>query len=242
MPVIRIVLLLLVVGGLALLVVSNLSPVLPLVFLGMQTPILPLAAWIGMAIAAGALTSFFLQFLTYLQRGSTTQRFAEPEEVPPRTRSVGRESYESPPRESQTPYTPPPPPPDSETPKNSVASDWEERVDEDWDLDDAPAASTSTRQDFDRDRSQETSASDRTTYEAKQQPKTSSQTGSVYSYGYREPNESGVGRPDAVYDANYRIITPPYQKPVEPEDDDEDWGFEDDEDFIDESDKQPKRR
>jgi hypothetical protein len=123
-----------------------------------------------------------------------------------------------------------------------VASDWEERVDEDWDLDDAPAASTSTRQDFDRDRSQETSASDRTTYEAKQQPKTSSQTGSVYSYGYREPNESGVGRPDAVYDANYRIITPPYQKPVEPEDDDEDWGFEDDEDFIDESDKQPKRR
>jgi hypothetical protein len=75
----------------------------------------------------------------------------------------------------------------------------------------------------------------------KQEPKTGSQSGSVYSYGYREQSNSGVGKADAVYDANYRVITPPYQKPVEPEEDD-DWGFEDDEDFNDESQNQPRRR
>jgi hypothetical protein len=35
---------------------------------------------------------------------------------------------------------------------------------------------------------------------------------------------------------------PPYQKPPEPSDDEEDWGFEDDEDFGDEAQNQPRRR
>ena len=225
MPVTRIVLLLLVLGGLALFAFSNLSPVLSLVFLGMQTAILPLSAWIGIAIAAGAITSFVLQFLSYLQRGYSTRRIEEPDAAPPQSRSFRRESYANQAATGQTPYTPPPPPP--ETPKNSATSDWEEKSDEDWD--------------FDEERPTGTPQSDRSNYEVKQEPKTGSQSGSVYSYGYREQSNSGVGKADAVYDANYRVITPPYQKPVEPEEDD-DWGFEDDEDFNDESQNQPRRR
>lgn len=234
MPVIRIVLLFLVLGGLALFALSNLSPVLAVVFLGMQSPVLPLSAWIGIAIAAGAFTSFCLQFLSYLQRTSSNQRIDEFEEVPSQTRSFRRQTYENPPSQSQTPYTPPPPPPPQETPKTSVDSDWEERVGEDWDLNET--TSTSKRPDFDR--SQGTSGSNRTNSETKQESKTDS----VYSYSYREQNQTGVGKADAVYDANYRVITPPYQKPVESADDDEDWGFEDDDDFNDESESSSKRR
>jgi hypothetical protein len=85
-----------------------------------------------------------------------------------------------------------------------------------------------------------TPTADSTSYEVNQEPKTASKSGSVYSYSYREPSESGVGKTEAVYDANYRVITPPYQKPPEPEDDD-DWGFEDDEEFDDESESKRRR-
>lgn len=236
MPVIRIVLLLSVVGGLTLFALSNLSPVLSVVFLSMKTPALPLATWMLGAIAAGVITSFFLQLLSYLQGGYSTRSFEEPREVPPRSRSFRRERPKKPAPEPQIPYTPPP----SEPPPNSRTSDWEESGDEDWDFDEEPAAATFNQQDFERDEVRGVQESDRTSYEVKQEPKTSSKTGSVYSYSYREPTVPGVGKPDEVYDANYRIITPPYQKTAEPEDDD--WGFEDDEEFGDEDDNPNQRR
>lgn len=242
MPINRIALLVLVVGGLTLFAFSNLSPVLPLVFLGRTMIALPLAAWIGGAIAAGAITSFCLQLLSYLQRGYSTRTLEEPGNVPPRTRSSYRESPEKSAPESQTPYTPPPPP--SSPPKATTsreASDWEEPVSADWDFDEEPAAQTSNRKDFDQERPMGTPTTERTDYEVKQEPKTGSKSGSVYSYSYREPSESGVGKTEAVYDANYRVITPPYQKPPEPEEDD-DWGFEDDEEFDDETESKRRRR
>ncbi len=250
MPVIRIVLLVSVVGGLVVFAISNLSPVLPIVFLGMQSPALPLSAWIGIAIAAGALTSFFLQSLSYLQRGYSTRSFEEPIDVPSRTRSVRRERPQVDASEPQTPYTPPPPP-SPETPINTAASDWEQESDEDWNFDEQSATSTANPQDFKRaasgdsyaSRPSGTSQANRTNYEAPQEAKTGERSGSDYSYGYRdrEQNESGVGKTDVVYDANYRVIAPPYQKATQPEDED-DWGFEDDEEFDDESGREPKRR
>ncbi|HEY9741433.1 MAG TPA: LapA family protein [Coleofasciculaceae cyanobacterium] len=248
MPVIRIVLLMSVVGGLTLFAFSNLSPVLPLVFLGMTTAALPLATWIGFAIAAGAITSFFLQSLSYLQRGSSPRRLEQPDYVPPQTRSsYRRETPQTPEPEPQTRYTPPPPSP--EKPTSSAASDWEEGPDEDWDFEEEPAAPRAKQPDLERDSQRQGYATDpsttpqaeRTSYEVKQEPKTGSQTGSVYSYSYRESQESGVGKADAVYDADYRLIRPPYQSPPEPEEDD-DWGFEDDDEFDDQDENPPKRR
>lgn len=257
MPVMRIVLLVLVVGGLTLFALSNLSPVVPLVFLGSTTVALPLATWIGIAIAAGAGTSFFLQLLSYLSRGYSPRRVEaveQPNEVPPRRRTFEREPEETPEPEPEpepeTRYTPPPPPPPATPPpprQSSNTLDWEERVSEDWEFEEEPAAPRPNRSDFGPDDSSNSQAA-RTNYEARQEPKTSSQSGSVYSYTYREHGDSGVGKADAVYDASYRLITPPYQptyqQPVESEDDDEDWGFEDDDDFDfdDEDDKRPRRR
>jgi hypothetical protein len=60
MPIIRIALLLVVLGGLTLLLGQNWSPVLPLIFLGAKTQALPLAIWILLSIAAGAITSLLI--------------------------------------------------------------------------------------------------------------------------------------------------------------------------------------
>lgn len=83
----------------------------------------------------------------------------------------------------------------------------------------------------------------RTDYEVRRDPKTSYQSGSVYSYSYREPSDSGVGKTESVYDADYRVIIPPARslddldgEPVSNQvSDDEDWDFEDD--FEDEGDR-----
>ena len=49
-----------------------------------------------------------------------------------------------------------------------------------------------------------------------------------------------MGKTESVYDADYRVITPPYRETNTPKDE-EDWGFEDDDDFEDERDS-PKGR
>lgn len=81
-------------------------------------------------------------------------------------------------------------------------------------------------------------------YEVEQQPKTTYQSGSTYSYSYRDDNQTGVGQPEPVVEADYRVITPPYQS-NDTNDIDDDYGFdedfEDDESFEDE-DKPRDRR
>ncbi|MGA9380290.1 MAG: hypothetical protein WBV73_16115, partial [Phormidium sp.] len=87
---------------------------------------------------------------------------------------------------------------------------------------------------------------------------TSSRSGSVYSYSYKNPSNSAIGKTESVYDAEYRVITPPY-RPLDSEeedhtpessptnqqnnDDDEDWGFDDDDAFDDDDrEKNPRSR
>ncbi|MGL6282397.1 MAG: hypothetical protein ACRC2J_08340 [Microcoleaceae cyanobacterium] len=48
-----------------------------------------------------------------------------------------------------------------------------------------------------------------TEFEADQSPKSESWSGSVYSYGYREPENTGVGKTESIYDAEFRVIVPP---------------------------------
>ncbi|MEW5857901.1 MAG: LapA family protein [Cyanobacteriota bacterium] len=234
MPAIRILLLMLVLGSVALLALQNLSPVLALVFLGAKTQALPVGVWILAAIATGALTGSFLQLLSYLQRRPLQARIRKLEaaEPPPRSSQPRRETAQSTSSTQQTSYTPPPPPQASNP--DTDGDDWEEEVadDDDWEEEeprDRPPSPQPSAKEFVEER-------ERTTYERQQEPKSASRSGSVYSYSYREPRNSGVGKTEAVYDANYRVITPPYQAP-EPvrktNQDEEDWGFEDEDDEFD---------
>lgn len=219
MPVNRIILIFAIGGIFALFILSNLSsPVIPLVFLGMEMPALPLTVWIGGAIASGAIASFILQFLSYLH--SVNHRAFQPNRVSFSSRRVQSQDFTS--EIPKTAYSQPNP----AHPTSNSASDWDQPLDKDWNFD-GEGAGTSPQETRD--------------YEQHQQPSKSSKTGSVYSYSYRETSKSGVGSADEVYDANYRVIIPPYQKSPPPpqkdkeDNEDEDWGFEDDDFNFDNS-------
>jgi len=71
-----------------------------------------------------------------------------------------------------------------------------------------------------------------TTYEAPPQSRSGSQTGSTYSYRFREqPEPPEPKAPNPVVDAEYRVVNPGYQPPPPVED-----GFGDDDDWIEDED------
>lgn len=232
MALIRLALLLVVLGGLTLLLVQNWSPVLPLIFLGLKTQALPLAIWILFSITAGAFTSLFITALfnlsNYFTRSSVSKRHATRRSENPRTRGDrqvnGRPNAERT-HADQTGATAPKPDTDS-TPSDAF-DDWDadSAEDNDWDFEEDTAKTPNY--------SSQNTVKDSTTYEVSTEPKSGYRSGSVYSYSYREPSNSGVGKTESVYDADYRVITPPYQETNKPAED-EDWGFEDDDDEEDE--------
>lgn len=213
MPMIRIVLLLVVLGGLTLLLAQNWSPVLPLVFLGIKTQALPLALWILIGVGAGAGTSLFITGLFKLSNYFTRSK--------PRYRRNTVEDSKTQPRGAQhTAASQSQPDTNVSTPSDAAADDWESDStdDDDWDFD----------EDADKTRNSSSQKDVSTSYEVSSEPKSSSRSGS-YSYSYREPKRSGVGKTESVYDADYRVLTPPH-KETDPALKDEDWGFEDEDD------------
>jgi len=64
MATLRLVVILLALGAVLLLTGQNLSPALPLVFLGRQVVVLPLGVWLGGAIALGSLTTLVMTLIT----------------------------------------------------------------------------------------------------------------------------------------------------------------------------------
>jgi uncharacterized integral membrane protein len=229
MNVIRLILLVAILGALTLLLTQNWLPVIALRFLGMQTQALPLAMWMLLATTAGALTSLFITSLLRVSNYLVGQK-----------RQTRFKSAAASPRTKTTYKKQPTPPPASQSPPASKAEntssdefdDWTNSQDDDWDVEEK------TREEFNsRQQTEEFSGSQ--TYERQQKPQSSSQSGSVYSYNYREPKNTAVGKTESVYDADYRVIIPPYQPPTTNQaTDDDDWGFFDDEDSEDE---QPRR-
>lgn len=222
MPFTRLLLLLIVLIGLSVFAWQNWSLPLTVVFLGMHSQALPLSAWILMAIAVGALTSGVLQLLGYLSKRSLIARIRQLEagDFPPTD------------EERQDPQT-------TDSRVDNSSDDW----------DDEEELGSTSAQDWEESEQRSTSASssenvsqNTANYEARQEPTSSSRAGSVYSYSYKKPSDSGVGKTEVIYDVNYRVINPPSQEPVDKENlddwesknaDDEDWGFDDDE-FEDE--------
>jgi hypothetical protein len=228
MAVIRLILLVAVLGGLTLLLVQNWSPALPLIFLGIRTQALPLAIWILFSTAAGGFTSLFVTSLFKLSNylgSQSTKTSSNSRFTSPRKQSRVEEST------TRTGTVPPP---------TGVKTESSRNPSDDWDMD-----SSNDDWDFDEERSVKSTTSPKNTertYEQKQEPTSGNKSGSSYSYSYREPKNSGVGKTESVYDADYRVIVPPYQSPTENQQppqvanqaEDDDWGiFDDDEEFED---------
>ncbi|MFM6011268.1 MAG: LapA family protein [Dolichospermum sp.] len=75
----------------------------------------------------------------------------------------------------------------------------------------------------------------------KTSPESNSRTSSVYSYSSQEPKNTAVGKTEAIYDADYRVIIPPHQEPNKNQADD-DWDFLEDDDFEDRDENKPPKR
>lgn len=230
MPVIRLMLLVAVLGSLALLLVQNWSPVLSLIFLGMHSRPLPLAMWILFSFAAGAVTSLAIASLLNLSNFFTGQKQRSRSKSPTYTNTPNK-------------------PPSQETtfrkkPSSSTTREEQPRKNEtfdDWDND----RSSSDDWDFDENASTQNSRNTQEqaskTYERSKEPTTSSRSGSVYSYSYQEPKNSGVGKTESVYDADYRVIVPPHQPSAPKRADDDDWAFFDDDNFENDNKDKGKR-
>lgn len=75
----------------------------------------------------------------------------------------------------------------------------------------------------------------------KTSPTSNSRTSSVYSYSSQEPKNTAVGKTEAIYDADYRVIIPPYKEPIKDQADDDDWDFFEDDDFEDNNENKPHK-
>ncbi|HEY9618511.1 MAG TPA: hypothetical protein V6C64_16830 [Microcoleaceae cyanobacterium] len=237
----RLFLLLVIAGGLVGFAIQNWSPTIALTFLGIKTMALPLALWVLWAIAVGIITTLVINALFAASNYLAIQAFRTQLRQNARTSSdppygSERSSADSTPstsrrsttasanpdtswrswRQEATERDRPQPEParDRSSARDKLdelmeeLDDWETPASDDWET--SPRDSRSERSD------REATRNSRRDYEAPQTPQSTSQSGSVYSYGYREPKSSGAGRtedvqqPDRVVDAEYRVIIPPY--------------------------------
>jgi hypothetical protein len=230
---IRLILFVAVMGGLTLLLASNWSPTLALKFLGMETRPLPLSIWILFSTAAGAFTTLLVSSLYQLSNYFAPQRqqvgqqvgqqVAKPRYTPGRTETRRTPEVPSQPKASQTNTRT-----STETnsqrqqsyktePTMSVEDEWLRGQSDDWEFEEEESDEPRPSQ---RPSPSTTEIRDRSSYNPPQQPKNSRSVDSEYSYSSREPKNSGVGKTESIYDAEYRVIIPPYQEPIDNNDSD----------------------
>ena len=117
-----------------------------------------------------------------------------------------------------------PPPKSSPPPVSQVDDDFD-----DWDT-------NRNQDDWDDDSQSEEEISP-------SQQSSNSRTSSVYSYSSQSPKNTAVGKTESVYDADYRVIIPPYQESDKnPATDDDDWDFFEDDDFEGDDENKPRKK
>lgn len=221
MSVNRLILLLIVLSALIILLVQNVSPAIPLVFLGIETQPLPLAVWIFLSISAGGLTSFLIAILFKLFK-FTSYRTQQQSSYPPtgtasRVKTNNRKNPIPSSSSQRQPFRQ-----NDDTTTNEF-DDWETDINQadDWDFQAPPQTPK------------------RKTYTSEPESQNVSRPESVYSYSSQEPKNTGVGKTESIYDADYRVIVPPYQ-PATTSESEDDWDFFADEDFEDDN-QSPRR-
>ncbi len=237
----RLIILLLALIGTVILLVQN-QQAIALYFLGTDSETalfslkLPLGVWVILFAMGGILTSLFIQLLTRSPRQLTAKQPSKPR---PRSQDTPETPYQRP-QEKRSDWEVPPKP------------EWEDTVkevedDDEWDIEEPPIEQTIPRKSSPLEET-------RSEFEVQQPPKTVSREGTVYSYTYRELSDRVSSPPPSdpvpldqphedrdpqvekkppatnpggeVYDANYRIITPPYQPSQDrspDEEEDETW-------------------
>lgn len=245
MSVNRLILLVVVLGGLTLFIAQNWSvlPPLPLVFLGMQTQPLPLSVWILVSAIVGAiayeLVANLLRLGNFREGQENFKSFTTPK-TKTSTRTYSQR-YSSTGTESRSQPSGSPPP--KSTTKNKTQEyddydDWDNAGDvDDWDFENEREETSNYYRD--------TEVRDVNPPRSNRAGKSTQDSDSTYSYNSRQPQNSGVGKTESIYDADYRVIASPYQSSStnqfnEEEDEYDEWDFLEDDDFEVE-DKRPQK-
>ena len=269
MPPFKIVVTLLVLIGFGIVVGSNLSVMMPVVVLNQGTKALPIGVWLIMAIASGILSSSVIQLLLFLQQNSATKKIRqlqtrlqqqdediftytstpepEPEVQPQESRSPFKQAWRN--STATQSDSQPESQPEPEQIETDNRDDWDEQPSRsklDWD-DITPSRSNQESVSSNSSSSQDKRDGSNTKPSRKQQ--------------------SEPVRIDEVYDADFRLIQPPYKQPpakfkyIEEEDDEdddeelqdqrpirqdgvdnEDWGFDFDDEVAEIESKKSKSR
>ncbi len=222
---IKLLVLLLLLGSAIAFFLDNQQPV-SLVFFRRIQLTLPLAIWMLLFTVAGFLTNFCLQTLNRLAFAGVDPQVATEKDYSPQFES----NEDS--REYRT----------ENSWSSSSESDWNrnlEEEEEDWDIEEPPAEPTRVREEYepidndeqeedfdedDRELEMETDRSSSQNYSGSLQDRQPS----PYSYRYEKNSQQKAANRDRVYDADYRVITPPYRHNIE----------EQQEEDIDESEEQ----
>lgn len=210
----RLILLLAIAGTITLFTLQNLTPVLPLVFLGSPTPALPLSWWVLGAIAAGALTTLAITSLVGLsnfltkqavrqvrsssRRDSVSEPFSKTPAEKNRTAAAAAASQaKSPDAEGDAAwqdwrgYDSSPAAATggnrtTQSAQDTDLDDWDQGMNDDWEESSSDRATPN---------SSPSSSTVRDRFEQPPQP-TQGSYGSSYSNSYREPEPSGSGKSD----------------------------------------------
>jgi len=222
---------------LGLFIVQNLSTVLPLIIFGVRTPALPLGVWVLIAIVLGFISSLFLQLPSSFpssrprqsQRENLQESYSEEfvEEASNRQnrddRSQGYRGGSSQGERRSNPEISP------------DVSDWDLDFGDDWQDEPRPVNPPPRN-----------TPPESEVYAPKQAPVVPPRTPAPYGMGDQDKSEgnkvagekteigkSGVGRTEAVYDANYRVINAPFSPPPRvAKAQEEDWGLEEEDDSV----------
>ncbi len=223
-----------------LFVVQNLQPI-SLVFFGGNPITLPLSIWILLFTGAGFISSLIIQTLNKVTSSTAiSDNVPQPQQPPyyyppsppssPTTPTKTRNLEERPSFENYAPEKIHSPSEYSnlDTVKN-LGSDRElESNERDWS---EPMETKAHKQEIMATNQEDTNV------EVEQNPQTKSRSASLYSYQPRERTQiraqlKPTSKPkpksksqDEVYEANYRVITPPYRDNDRPMDEDEEWDF-----------------
>ncbi|MGP0127760.1 MAG: LapA family protein [cyanobacterium endosymbiont of Rhopalodia musculus] len=193
---------------------------------------LPVGIWVMLFSVFGILTSLIIQFINQFSSSFSSRDFTFPLQSSQLSGSSPSSKKTDWGKTSQRNW-------------GKIEEDFEEE--DGWDIEKPPRQPTFTREKLEQKLQEE---EDRTTdFEVRQPPRKASRQGSIYSYTYRELGESkdsplfqeSVDPPpkkpeilesenktvDQVYDANYRVLTPPYRKDKESsnfdQEEDQDW-------------------
>ncbi len=204
MPSLKILITLIVLIILGIFVGSNLIPTMTVTFLNQPTITLSIGLWVAIAIGLGLLSSSIFQFLIFLERRQLDRqirqlqsRLKQDEDIFTYTSEPPKVDYRSEDRVAREPATPIEPP----SPKKSIFSSYRSNFADTFKSKPANNRIVDDEDDWDAE-----PVSNRQLEWDDSAPKPRQQT---------FVSDAQPIRRDEVYDADFRLIQPPYKEPVD---------------------------